>query len=188
MYPGLCRFFAFVMTPLSYSSMTPSENISEWMPRSLCPLSAARHASGIPPMPICSVAPLSTRFSAMNVPICFSTPSPGGLRATPIFSFTATNGVINFTHTNVLRSPRTNNPRVSCVCEFVRAHTCVCACEFVRAFTHTLVPMRGDHNTPSIIVSKCEMWMTPSPNTRGIWVFTCNSSSRFADTCTSVSK
>ena len=40
-----------VMTPASTSSTTPSENISEWMPRSFFSFRKRRTASGMAPMP-----------------------------------------------------------------------------------------------------------------------------------------
>ena len=50
----------------------PSENISVWTPRSCLLPRRASTASGMPPMPICSVEPSSTR-SAMSSPMRAST-------------------------------------------------------------------------------------------------------------------
>ena len=46
----------------STSASTPSESISVWMPRSLRSLERASTASGMRPMPICSVAPSGIRL------------------------------------------------------------------------------------------------------------------------------
>src|SRR5438876_543207 len=50
-----------LITPRSTRSSTPSENISLWMPRSRRSINACRTASGIAPIPSCSVAPSSIR-------------------------------------------------------------------------------------------------------------------------------
>uniref|UniRef100_A0A6B0UIX8 Putative secreted protein n=1 Tax=Ixodes ricinus TaxID=34613 RepID=A0A6B0UIX8_IXORI len=71
--PLSMTFLLLVIQPASTRSTTPSLNISEWMPRSLWPFSTFSTASGMLPMPICRVAPLSTRFSAMFLPILTST-------------------------------------------------------------------------------------------------------------------
>src|SRR6266705_1126454 len=48
-----------VITPRSTRSITPSENISVWMPRSRRSVSVCSAASGMAPMPSCNVAPSS---------------------------------------------------------------------------------------------------------------------------------
>lgn len=93
-------FLLLVIALHAIKSKTPSENISVWIPRSLWLLRADRHASGTAPIPrmktvyrkiidnkkkdeyqpICNVAPLSTRLSAMIFPIFVSC-----ALATPIF-------------------------------------------------------------------------------------------------------
>lgn len=66
-------FLLLVMQPLLNKSTTPLENISEWIPKSLWSCRAFRTASGMLPIPICSVAPSLTRFSAISLPIFVST-------------------------------------------------------------------------------------------------------------------
>jgi hypothetical protein len=57
MRPGCSFFSRLVMAPASARSTTPSENISVWTPRSCLFISRRSTASGMAPMPICSVAP-----------------------------------------------------------------------------------------------------------------------------------
>ena len=77
--PGWRVFLALVMTPASASSTTPSENISEWMPRSFLCLRKRSTASGMAPMPNWRVAPSGTR-EAQCSPMAFSmSPILGGL-------------------------------------------------------------------------------------------------------------
>ncbi len=57
--PRWSVFASPVTTPASKSSTTPSENISVWIPRSRFSFRKRRTASGISPMPICSVEPSS---------------------------------------------------------------------------------------------------------------------------------
>jgi len=64
------------MIPFSIASITPSETISVWMPRSRFPSSFFRTASGIPPMPSWRVAP-SGMSSVMWSAIRFSTSAAG---------------------------------------------------------------------------------------------------------------
>ena len=61
-----------VMTPASTSSTTPSENISEWMPRSFFSLRKSSTASGIAPMPSWRQSPSRTREATFS-PIARST-------------------------------------------------------------------------------------------------------------------
>lgn len=49
--PAFSVFLLFVMHPLFTKSITPPANISECIPRSLCPVSAANTASGMLPIP-----------------------------------------------------------------------------------------------------------------------------------------
>ena len=56
--------FTPVITPASARSTTPSENISVWTPRSCLSVRRRRTASGMAPMPICSVAPSGTSAAA----------------------------------------------------------------------------------------------------------------------------
>ncbi len=85
--PVLIVFFLFVTTPASARDTRPSENISEWMPRSFLPFRKSRTASGMAPMPICSVEPSSMSFATFS-PMAFSrSPMAGGLSSMSGSSF-----------------------------------------------------------------------------------------------------
>ena len=58
------------MFPACARSTTPSENISVWTPRSCLSPSRRSTASGMAPMPICSVAPSSTSAATWRPIVC----------------------------------------------------------------------------------------------------------------------
>ena len=70
--PRCSVFASLVMTPCSKRSIRPSENISVWMPRLRFWVRKSSTASGISPIPICSVAP-SSMSSAMCEPMARDT-------------------------------------------------------------------------------------------------------------------
>ena len=74
--PGRSVFFRPVITPAFASAMTPSDSISVWMPRSLRSLRPLMTASGMRPIPICSVAPSGMSCAAW-CPIWRQTSSSG---------------------------------------------------------------------------------------------------------------
>ena len=74
--PGSTVLRRPVTMPASASSITPSESISVWIPRSRRSVRAARVASGILPIPICSVAPSGISEATLR-PISRLTSSSG---------------------------------------------------------------------------------------------------------------
>ncbi len=76
--PGCTDLRLFVMTPCSYSSTTPSLNISLWMPRSFFSCRKRRTASGMAPMPICMQEPSSTSPAMFCPMACSTSPMAGG--------------------------------------------------------------------------------------------------------------
>ena len=69
---SLWKFFALqVIMPFSYRSTTPSDTISEWIPRSFLPPRKVRTASGIEPIPNCKQSPSLIREATFS-PMAFS--------------------------------------------------------------------------------------------------------------------
>jgi hypothetical protein len=103
--PGCTDLCRLVMTPFSSSGSSPSLNISVCTARSRLLPRRASTASGMHPMPICSVEPSSIR-SAITSPIWFSTAPHSFTPCSCSARSVCVNAVTRFIGTTVLPSVR----------------------------------------------------------------------------------